>query len=76
MADLTKNKGLIQLDSDALIEMALTNLLAWSSIWRQVRKTDCDSNGMIDEEEFRGMFKDHFPEFFEGKSISAYLKKF
>ena len=56
--------------------MALTNLLAWSSIWKNVRKTDSDSNGMIEVQEFSALFKDYFPEFFDGKSISAYLKQY
>lgn len=32
--------------------MALSNILAWSNVWRNVKKIDKDRNGFIDKNDF------------------------
>ena len=74
MADLSMNKGLIPVDHQFLVAMALTNLKNWSEIWREVKQIDYDKNGLISLLEIEALFRDYFPSHLEGKSLSMFFR--
>lgn len=75
MADLSMNKGLIPVDHQFLVAMALTNLKNWSEIWREVKHIDYDKNGLISFLEIEALFRDYFPSHLEGKSLSLFFRQ-
>lgn len=74
MEDLVKNKGLIPVDTKFLVSMALSHIKNWSEIWREVKKIDCDKNGLISLLELETLFRDYFPDLLEGKSLTYYFR--
>lgn len=75
MQDLEKNKGLIPVDTNFLVSMALTNIKSWSEIWREVKKIDRDRNGLISLLEIETLFRDYFPDLLEGKSLTYFFRQ-
>ena len=75
-AEAAKFKGLIQVDENFLINMAIANVKGWKDIWQEIRKIDIDKNGIMDINDFCNLMRDYFPEHLEGKSLFYYLKQF
>ena len=55
--------------------MALSNILAWSNVWRNVKQLDKDKNGFIDKTDFQQLIQDYFPKQMEGNSLYLYCKQ-
>ena len=75
-AEAAKFKGLIQVDENFLINMAIANVKGWKDLWFDVKKIDIDKNGMMDITDLENLMKDYFPDHLEGKSLHYYFKQF
>ena len=77
LAEHVKNKGLIQVDREFLVTVAMTNLKNWTDIWRNVRQQyDFDKNGFVSVDELTELFYQYFPAQLEGKTMARYFKEF
>jgi hypothetical protein len=74
LADAAKFKGLIQVDENFLVNMAISHIKGWKDFWTEVNKIDVDKNGMMEINEIEILLKDYFPEHLEGKSLFYYLR--
>jgi len=70
-----KTQGGKPISEDLLVDIALTNLLGWSSIWREIRALDIDRNGLIEKEGLEQLLRDQYPLQLEKYSFVAYFKQ-
>ena len=75
-ANRRKAQGLTPIGEDKLVETALTNLLGWSRIWREIRTLDIDRNGFIERQEFEQLLRDQYPLELEKYSFLDFLDKY
>lgn len=75
-AEASKFKGLIQVDENFLINMAIANVKGWKDLWYDVKKIDIDKNGLMDINDLGHLMKDYFPDHLEGKSLHYFFKQF
>ena len=77
LAEYAKTKGLIQVDKQFLVNVAMTNLKNWTDVWRNVRQQyDFDKNGFVAVDELSELFYQYFPAQLEGKTMARYFKSF
>jgi hypothetical protein len=76
MAIQKKIQGLKPAGEEQLIEIALSNLLGWSKIWREIRTLDIDRNGFIERHEFEQLLRDTYPFELQPYSLIGYLEKY
>lgn len=74
ITELKKTQGRQPISEDLLVDIALTNLLGWSSIWREIRTLDIDRNGFIEKEGLEQLLRDQYPLKLEKFSFVAYFK--
>ena len=75
LAEYAKTKGLIQVDKQFLVNVAMTNLKNWTDVWRNVRQQyDFDKNGFVAVDELSELFYQYFPAQLEGKTMARYFK--
>lgn len=55
--------------------MALNDTLAWSEVWRNVKKLDIDNNGFIEQQDFENLIKDFYPTKTENTSFYNLFKR-
>ena len=78
-AELTRKRqtqGQKPIGEEILVEVAMTNLLGWSKIWREIRTLDIDRNGFIEKYELEQLMRDHFSADLEPYSFYSYFEKY
>ena len=76
MVEDDKLKGLLQVDEDYILSIALKKKSNWGGIWRSIKTIDKDSNGYVTIDELEEIFKEQFPLELDKKSVYYYFKKF
>lgn len=71
-----KMLGQKPVNEQMLVETAMTNLLSWSKVWREIRTLDIDRNGFIEKHELEQLLRDQFPVELEKYSFFDYFEKY